>query len=235
MNEDGGLPPWLNQEYKTFRKVVLDPEFPCYFGTSGEKTGELRYAYAEEGVWTHVPDALRTFLALSREHPRIRHALALFVEPSPRERTLAEYRDQFWSILNFLHEVDSSPWPLNRPEDPEDPLWEFCFDGEPMFVFASCPAYKKRISRELGRSLVLLFQPRRVFDDIKGGTKAGTRAREVIRRKMEKMEGMPAHPDMGNYGDPSVHEWKQYFLPDDNTPVAGRCPFHRKPQYSKSS
>lgn len=95
-----------------------------------------------------------------------------------------------------------------------------------MLVFASTPAYRRRGSRNMGNSLVLLFQPRRVFDGIEGGTPAGTRAREIIRARMEAWDGMEAHPDMGSYGDPSSHEWKQYFLPDDNAPVTGRCPFH---------
>jgi hypothetical protein len=27
------------------------------------------------------------------------------------------------------------------------------------------------------------------------------------------------------YGDAENREWKQYFLPDDNDPVRGACPF----------
>lgn len=223
-----GLPVWLGREYETFREQLLDPGYPCYFGTAAEKRGELRYGYVAGGDTSHVPTLLGEFLSLSRSHPKVRHALALFFEPEGVQRPLSYYRQRFWDVLNFLHESDPSTWPDDRPLDPEDPKWEFCFDGEPMFVFASTPAYRKRDSRNMGNSLVLLFQPRRVFDGIEGGTPAGTRAREIIRARMETWDsGMKYHPDMGSYGDPSSFEWKQYFLPDDITPVLGRCPFHR--------
>ncbi|QIN84428.1 cupin domain-containing protein [Rubrobacter tropicus] len=223
---DGMVPRWLVREYGRFRDRLLDPEYPCYFGTSAEKRGELRYGYVEGDDVGHVPALLREFLALSKANPQVRHALALFFEPERARRPLSFYEERFWYVLRFLHGLDESPWPEDRPYDPVDPKWEFCFAGEPMFVFASAPAYRLRDSRNMGDSLVLLFQPRRVFDGIEGGTPAGTRAREIIRARMEAWEGMEAHPDMGSYGDPSSHEWKQYFLPDDNTPVTGRCPFH---------
>ncbi|MCL6444170.1 MAG: YqcI/YcgG family protein [Alicyclobacillus sp.] len=219
------VPEWLSREYAVFRSKVLDDEFPCYFGTAAERTGHLRYTYVDED-WSYLPLTLSTFLELSRSHPETRHALVLFVKPETPKQSLDYYNKQFWSILQWLHDNDPVPWPKEIPIDPEDPHWEFCFDGEPMFVFSSAPAYKQRKSRNLGECLVLLFQPRRVFHGIEGGTVAGTIARQKIRDRMLKYDGMPHHPDMGSYGDPSSFEWKQYFLPDDNTPVKRKCPLH---------
>lgn len=218
------MPDWLVREHRLFAQRLLDRDYPCYFGTSAEKRGELRYGYTEGDVG-HLPVLLREFLALSRSRPKVRHALALFFAPEEVERPLSYYRGRFWETLGFLHGEDGKPWPEGRPSDPEDPDWEFCFDGEPMFVFASAPAYRDRASRNMGDCLILLFQPRRVFDGIEGGTPAGTRTREIIRQRMREWDGMEYHPDMGSYGDPSSYEWKQYFLPDDNLPVAGECPF----------
>jgi FPC/CPF motif-containing protein YcgG len=226
VGEGRPVPRWLVEEHARFAERLLDPRYPCYFGTNAEKRGELRYGYVEGEDLSGVPALLREFLELSRANPGVRHALALFFSPEPVERPLPYYRRRFWETLRFLHDADEGTWPLDRPYSPEDPKWEFCFDGEPMFVFASTPAYRRRDSRNMGGSLVLLFQPRRVFDGIEGGTPAGMRAREIIRARMEAWDSMEAHSDMGSYGDPSSHEWKQYFLPDDNAPVTGRCPFH---------
>lgn len=220
------VPNWLRFEYGVFRERLSDPAYPCYFGTASERRGELRYGWVEGEDMGHVPALLREFLALSRSNPNVRHALALFFRPEVVERPLSYYRKRFWDVLRFMHGADASPWPEDRPSDPEDPKWEFCFDGEPMFVFASTPAYETRDSRNMGNSLVLLFQPRRIFDGVEGGTPAGTKAREMIRDRMRDWDGMDYHPDMGTYGDPSSFEWKQYFLPDDNSPVMGGCPFH---------
>lgn len=152
------VPDWLVREYRAFRSRILDRNYPCYFGTNTERRGELRYGYVEDDV-EHIPSLLREFLSLSRLQPRVRHALALFFEPESVERPLSYYRQRFWEVLRFLRERDAKPWPGDRPSDPEDPKWEFCFDGEPMFVFASTPAYQARDSRNMGNSLVLLFQP----------------------------------------------------------------------------
>lgn len=220
------VPNWFIQEYEVFRSKVLDAEFPCYFGTNAERAGHLRYTYIEQGDMSHLPITLTEFMELSRSHPKTRHALVLFAEPESSDKPLDFYKDRFWDLLQWLHRNDPKPWPEDVPQDPEHPRWEYCFAGEPMFVFSSAPAYRQRASRNLGKSLVLLFQPRRVFRGIEGGTPGGTTARAKIRSKMLKYDGMPFHPEMGAYGDPSSFEWKQYFLPDDNAPVSGKCPFH---------
>lgn len=71
--------------------------------------------------------------------------------------------------------------------------------------------------------MVLLFQPRSVFAAIEGGTPGGTKAREVIRRRLAAWDLAGLHPSLGDYGDPSNHEADQYFLPDDDSPPAP-CP-----------
>lgn len=221
------LPNWFKREYKKLRKKVLDKRYPCHFGTIGEKKGDLRYLFVETEDTEAIGHGLRSFLDLSRKNPRVRHALTVFIKPEEEVRSLEHYENQFWRVLKELIRRDDAPWPDNRPQRPEHPEWEFCFDGEPMFVFSANPGYDWRDTRVFGKSHLMLFQPRRIFDGIEGGTLAGTRAREQIRKRMEKWEGMTAHPDMGSYGDPSSQEWKQYFLPDDNTPLPNTCPISK--------
>ena len=50
------------------------------------------------------------------------------------------------------------------------------------------------------------------------------RAIDAIRRKVEAIEGMPIHPDLGAYDDEEKREWKQYMITDDNQPAIGKCP-----------
>ena len=93
-----------------------------------------------------------------------------------------------------------------------------------MFVFAAAPSYARRASRNVGPGLVLLFQPRNVFEGIEGGTPRGMAARQIIRTRLGQWDTMPLHPDMGDYGDPSNHEWRQYFIPDDQGRLHEKCP-----------
>lgn len=223
MSDPGRVPPWLTDEYAKLRQCLTDPKYPCYFGTIAEKKGQLFYTYVEDSP-DHLPATVSAFLGASAASPLQRLGLALFVRPEPVERSHDFYRARFWDLLQLLHDADLQPWPGDYPRSPTDPKWEFCFDGTPMFVFAAAPSYKTRRSRNLGNCLIVLFQPRRIFHGIEGGTPAGSRARQIIRDRLMAWEGLEPHPNLGEYGDPSSQEWKQYFLPDENTPVTCECP-----------
>jgi len=220
------VPKWVVQEYKNFREVVTNKTFPCYFGMSAEKKGELRYSYISHDNWNHLPDTLKEFNALfDPEKPLVRHGLFLFVEPEIEEKTIPYYREYFWDILQFLHMKDDQPWPKDYPTDPDHHLWAFSFAEEPYFVFGNAPAYKQRKTRDLGNSLILGFQPRRIFEGLEGTSKGGIMSREKVRERVEKWDQLPTHPNISHYGDPDHREWKQYFIGDDVKPMEGKCPF----------
>jgi uncharacterized protein len=225
------VPQWVIEEYQHFHEVVTDKTFPCYFGMTGEKKGELRYSYISHDNWEHLPQTLREFNELfdiPEGQRLIRHGFFLFVEPEKEERDIPYYREYFWNILQFLHEKDDQPWPADYPKDPDHHLWAFSFAEEPYFVFGNTPAYKQRKTRDLGNSLVLGFQPRRIFDGLEGTSKGGIMSREKVRERVEKWDGLPKHPNISHYGDPEHREWKQYFIGDDIEPIEGKCPFHHK-------
>jgi len=209
-------------QYIYWNEVVGDKKFPCHFGTQSEKQGLLRYTYAENNNLEHLPNVLKDFLSLSRTNTHKRHALVLFLEPE-ESRDFNFYKQNFWNILNYLHAYDDMEWPKNWPIDPNNRQWEFIFNQEPMFVSANMPAYKNRITRNIGRSQILIFQPRRIFNGISHDSKTGSKAVKLIREKVEKIEGLPTHPDLGGYGN--THEWKQYVISDDENSETGKCPF----------
>lgn len=224
------LPEWLYKEYQTFHQTVTDKTFPCFFGMRGELKGELRYAYVTQDDWSNLPSALINFLKLFQEPDAKRHGLFVFVEPLDTEGQLDDYRKQFWEILQYLHNVDEVSWPEDSPRDPDHYLWDFHFHGEPIFVFGNAPAYKKRKTRDLGNAMVLGFQPRRIFKGLEGTERTGVMSREQVRKRVEMWDQLPKHPDIGHYGDPTHHEWKQFFIGDDIEPIKGKCPFHHKEQ-----
>lgn len=112
------------------------------------------------------------------------------MEPEKDEKPLEHYRENFWNILQYLHKVDTKPWPKDYPTDPDHHLWAFSFAEEPFFVFGNAPAYKQRKTRDLGNSLVLGFQPRRIFEGLEGTTKGGVMSREKVRERVEKWDGL---------------------------------------------
>ena len=221
------VPGWVIREYETFRQTVTDKTFPCYFGMGAEKKGELRYSYISHDDWSHLPQALEDFNHLFDDsQPLIRHGFFLFVEPEQTEKSLDHYRKYFWDILQYLHRQDTKPWAAGYPKDPNHYLWSFSFAEEPYFIFGNAPAYKQRKTRDLGNSLILGFQPRRIFEGLEGTSRGGSMSREKVRERVQKWDKLPKHPDISHYGDPEHREWKQYFIGDDIKPIEGKCPFH---------
>jgi uncharacterized protein len=220
-------PGWVRAAYAAYREVILDPAFPCYFGTKAEERDRARFCYVRDGEREHLPEALHEFVAHSREHPKHRSVFIVFYEPDGRRRTVAEDEERFWELLDWLHEQDPEPWPDDVPTDPSDPHWEYCFAGDPMFVFPCSPAYRRRLSRRMGPYYMVCFQPRRVFYGVESGSPAGRRAREAIWQRVRDWDPVEPHPELEHmaYGDQEMREWKQYVLPDENTPLLARCPF----------
>jgi hypothetical protein len=216
-------PDYFRQALPAFRGNVGHRTYPCYFGRRALEQHELFVTYAGREGLPEFAATLAAFLDYVRAAPERRQVLAAFAEPG-RERTHDQYARTFWDILRWLRYHDPRPWPAGVPHDPHDPAWEFSFNGTAMFVFAAVPTHRLRRSRNLGDCLVLLFQPRNVFKGIEGGTRAGKAARRRIRDSLAAWDTVPAHPAMGDYGDPANFEWRQYFIPDDRSDMYRSCP-----------
>lgn len=220
------LPDWLVKEYNHFEKIVTRSDFPCTFGIAGQNRGELRYSYITHNDWSHLPKTMRTFADLfERQDKLIRHGLFLFVEPEKEEKTIPYYKQYFWDVLQYLHDHDDQKWPEDFPHDPDHHLWTFIFADESYFAFGNAPAYKQRKTRDLGNSLIIGFQPRRIFKGLEGTSQSGKMSRKKIRARVEQWDGLPTHPNISHYGDKHHREWKQYFIGDDMERIEGTCPF----------
>jgi FPC/CPF motif-containing protein YcgG len=220
-------PAWLDASYGTMCGHVMDPAYPCFFGTMAEKRGEMFYSYVNGKDIRDLPATMQTFAELVSLPQYRKNNIAVFFEPDREPLTHAAYHDLFWSILQHLHDVDPDPHADAQP-DPSHEDWEFSFAGVETFVVCACPSFRQRHSRNLGPGMVLLFQPRSVFVDTITNKVIGREARNQVRKRIETWDTIPAHPDLGFYGDPGNLEWKQYFLDDTNLPADDRCPFLKR-------
>jgi FPC/CPF motif-containing protein YcgG len=218
---------WWEESLRQFKASVGQRQYPCHFGRLALARGELSATFLS-GSTQPLAQCLSWFLEMSREHLERRMVLAAFCEPLDPAVSEQAYAERFWRILQDLHDADDTEWPVAIPRHPEHAAWEFSFHGVPMFVFAAAPTYLRRASRNVGPGLVLLFQPRNVFDGIEGGTPRGMAARHIIRDRLDHWDTVPPHPDMGDYGDPANNEWRQYFVPDDQSRLHEKCPLHIK-------
>jgi uncharacterized protein len=194
--------------------------FPCIFGIQGLRSDQLRYTFLDAIDIPLLACALARYLSEARTLGS-NTSLVVFTRPEP-VRALDYYRTTFWFILDKLAEIDPEPWPPAIPQSLEDPGWEFCFAGEPIFVVCNTPAHIARQSRR-SSSFMVTFQPRWVFDKILGTEKTAQVATTKVRERLISYDDLSPSPHLGLYGHPGNREYKQYFLDDTNGPVT--CPY----------
>ncbi|MQR85850.1 YqcI/YcgG family protein [Bacillus megaterium] len=226
------VPFWGKDAFQYFQSDILSEEnpFPCILGVEGFKKDLLRFSFVTTPYnyqdIRNAALALREYIDTFKTIGRYT-SFVLFFKPEHKERSMEEYETMFWDTLTFLHQIDQKKWPQDIPKDPKDPLWEFCFHGEPIFVVCNTPAHSLRKSRK-SRGFMITFQPRWVFEGMTGDSKIGKHVQKVVRDRLKTYDEVSAHPELGWYGQQENREWKQYFLRDDNNYTTGQCPFKLK-------
>ncbi|MCA1065077.1 YqcI/YcgG family protein [Rossellomorea sp. AcN35-11] len=231
---------WQKEAYRHFSALMCDEEhpYPCVPGKQGFQTDTLRFGFAEnprsQEASLELSDLLKQYGKISRDTGKYA-SLVVFFHSDEREEekpSIEDYRDMFWTLLNRTHELDEGPWPEGIAEDPHHHTWEFCFDGEPYFAFCATPAHTVRKSRHFPYFL-LAFQPRWVFDEINASTSFGQKLKKVIRKRLIEYDEREAHPSLKWYGQEDNHEWKQYYISDDDSSPS-KCPFMNMQKNLKS-
>jgi uncharacterized protein len=223
---------WKLEAYEQYKARLDAPEYPCFFGQSGEARGEMLYTFVAARGLHELVTNMREFVSLTGASPHERSSLVAFFQPDLSLADHASFVARFWRILQFLHDHDRDPV---SDRIPNDSLWEFAFERCEMFVVGASPTYKRRRSRNLGPGVVLVFQPRFLFIDPATSQPIAASVRQRIHKRMLAYDGMTVHPDIGFYGNAGNREWKQYALPDDKEPEAGACPFHVRANHASQA
>lgn len=215
---------WQRILFREFEANLLSEtrSFPCIFGVAGFRADQLRYSFLDPLNARNVAAVLGSYLSESRGFgPNT--SLVIFSRPGQVE-PLEAYERRFWRLLCDLAVEDHRPWPIAIPEELDNPRWEFCFAGEPIFVVCNTPAHVSRQSRRAS-SFMITFQPRWVFDSILDNEVSAERAFRKVRDRLRRYDFLAPSPALGRYGDSGNREFAQYFLRDVNEAVD--CPFHR--------
>lgn len=228
-------PPWVQDQYRDFHEFVAGEKrpHPCSFGVAAEKSRILRYSYVDREEISRPAELAHTLRAFQALAPSIggRPALIAFVDIPP-ELDASGQEATFWSLLQALHGHDEAPWPESIPANVEDPLWQFCFAGEPWFINGHGTSYQNRLSRSSKRGMFLVMQTHANLTGIVGHNPVAEAIRRDIRQAVRGYDRIDVSPDFTIYGDPAGREWKQYWLADDNDPRTGTCPFKIQAQKS---
>lgn len=215
-------PAWWQTVYEAFRHRIGET-FPCTFAF------HARYLFcfadsttADESI-ARVATALTEF-AHGKVAPPPWSVLVVFFQPAPAPMGVETYREQFWNVLQSLHDRDPVDWPSFIPKHPGNPNWTFCFGGQSLFINASTPAHTRRQSRNLGPSLTLVIQHRDGIDSLVPADEQGDVIRSQIRQRIKGYDSIAAARPFTADGLAHDRDWKIYFLSDDNSHTSGPCP-----------
>jgi uncharacterized protein len=225
------LPLWQQNAFKSFASTIADDKntYPCVPGRMGFLSNHLRFCFVgdprEVNSAKELAKALKEYGHCSRDTGKYASLVVFFETPIDilEGYEVEDYRKLFWEVLNNITTFDKQEWAEDIPTDPSHHKWEFCFGGEPYFSFCATPSHKIRKSRHFP-CFLMAFQPRWVFKEINDSTTFGRNMKKLIRKRLVDFDGIPGHPDLKWYGQEDNHEWKQYFLSDDESSPS-KCPF----------
>ncbi|MFP7169347.1 YqcI/YcgG family protein [Terribacillus sp. 7520-G] len=227
------LASWQQEALVALHKKLSDQQsrFPCIPAAVGHRLGQFRYGFAGDPTAADTAGQLADLLTIyGRQSKEFGHytSLIVFFDTAKQQRLdldVPAYFRIFWDLLSRTAAFDPSGWPDDIPENPDEALWEYCFGGEKYFMYCATPAHQQKKSRKFP-CMMLAITPRWVLEEFKSKPRAAASIKQKIRGRITAYDDNDIHPDLNAYGNPDNHEWKQYFLHDDNTSPS-KCPFHR--------
>ena len=223
---------WEKQALDSFFAKMSDKEkpFPCIPATIGFSMNHLKYGFIgsprRDTTIKELASLLTSYTEQSREFGNYT-SLIIFYETSEsmKNAPVEEYEKIFWNHLSELTALDEFEWPEDIPNDPHDPIWEFCFHGEKYFMYCATPAHQNRKSRHFD-VMMLAITPRWVLQEFNKSKSYAQRIKAQVRKRLANYDSTSIHPDLNTYGALDNFEWRQYFLRDDDTSLS-KCPYHR--------
>jgi len=221
---------WTHKALQHFKETLANPDFPCLFGRKAVNARTCHIIFASAGnLAADIARGLADYISTIAPIPlkqRVGNPLLVFLETAP-DSTLAQQQALAWDVLGQVHARDPQPWPAGMPRDPHDAQWAFCFAGTPLFINMNFPAHQLMRSRNLGKHIAWVVNPRESFDEVaSAATDSGQRIRARIRERVGHYNDGVMPDTLGFFGHHDNYEWQQYQLQEPGSLNPARCPFH---------
>lgn len=92
-------------------------------------------------------------------------------------------------------------------------------------MYCATPKHEERKSRYFPY-MMMAITPRWVLQKFNETERYAKKIKDQVRERIKKYDNAPVHSVLNSYGKIDNHEWKQYFLRDDDSELP-KCPFLR--------
>ncbi len=215
------LPIWVTASTKSFIDVITNKDiiFPCHFAASSYKQNCLFLTYLE-AVELNDPvtilEVIKGYLEKVRESNEFT-ALVVFIRTEYQDREIDYYENTFWKLLQFIHDKDCDPWPINATKNSSDRDWKFYFNSTALFINAHSSHFIKRKSRLAPSDLMLIIQPFKNLENLENHSKNPQAISNRIREYVRCYDSMEISKVFGkSYTDIETLNWKQFWVSDDD-------------------
>lgn len=224
---------WQNDALRAFSTKMKDREylFPYIPATQSFSLGHLRYGFVghPESNQTSIELAglLKEFTINCKGYGKYTTLIIFFETPQNliTNSTVEDFELLFWNQLSNLNKLDEKDWPSHIPQNPSEHESEYCFYGEQYFMYCATPKHEERKSRYFPY-MMMAITPRWVLQKFNKNERYAKKIKEQVRERIKKYDNISTHSALNSYGNIDNHEWKQYFLRDDDTELP-KCPFLR--------
>lgn len=209
---------------------IIDGDFPCIFAKKANKNKTIQWLFCE------LSDKQKEFFLkgvidytnfVKNTEPEERLLYPLIVVIQNNSPNLEEEHKLAWEFIQYLIDNEPKQWLKDIPKNPNDYKWCLCFNEVQLFINISSSKHLKFRSRNLGKNICLVINPRQIFDIVAPlGKSKGVKIREKIRERVEVYNGFPAPQELGFFGDEDNLEWKQYQLYEEGGLDNKKCPLN---------
>jgi uncharacterized protein len=204
---------WESTALEKFEAKITDKEkpFPCIPATIGFTLDQLRYGFVGDPrsstTINEVSLLFSEYTIKSKEFGNFTSLIVFYDTPQDLKATynVEMFEKLFWNQLSGLNEKDTKDWPDDIPQDPDNPLWEFCYNGEKYFMYCASPSHQKRLSRHFDY-FMLAITPRWVLQEFSKVESFANNMKGMIRKRLENYDSIQIHPDLNSYGNEDNYE-----------------------------
>lgn len=208
---------------RDFKNFILEENHPCIMANTVFQMDKYQLKVYEVLGSRKTADALMTDLQNYIAHYDFESKdFESFIAVFPEAEVVSEieFENLLWRQLQFLHDMDNSPWDPTVSDDPNNPNFSFSIGGKAFYVVGLHPQASRMARRAPYPTLV--FNLHSQFEKLR---EMGVyhKVRDKIRERDTALQGN-INPVLQDFGEES--EARQYS--GRQVGQNWKCPFHHK-------